>query len=105
MIDDRPGLREAAFCHNLFVCLVRNITVGTQLINQRELSIMDTADLREKAQTCRRWEEALPRNDPERFFLLELHDDLLAGTVRLERVTKPGARRKGIQRARRQRAQ
>ena len=57
---------------------------------------MDTADLREKAQTCRRWAEALPRNDPERFYLLELHDDLLACAVRLERVTKPGARRKGI---------
>jgi hypothetical protein len=63
---------------------------------------MDTADLREKAQTCRRWAEALPRNDPERFYLLELYDDLLACAVRLERVTKPGARRKGIQRARRQ---
>jgi hypothetical protein len=66
---------------------------------------MDPADLREKAQTRRRWAEALPRNDPERFYLLELHDDLLACAVRLERVTKPGARRKGIQRARRQKGQ
>ena len=37
-IGDRPGRREAAFCHNLFVCPARNVTVGTRLINQRELS-------------------------------------------------------------------
>src|SRR6516164_11769138 len=96
--DQGGGKRR--FCHNFFVCLVRNIPLGRQLINQR--AFMDTADLREKAQTCRRWAEALPRNDPERFYLLELHDDLLACAVRLERITKPGARRKGIQRARRQ---
>src|SRR5215472_7814300 len=35
---DGRGRRKAAFCHNLFVWPVRNITVGTQLINQRELS-------------------------------------------------------------------
>src|SRR6516225_8942773 len=65
--------------------LVRNIAPGGQLINQR--AFMDTADLREKAQTCRRWAEALPRNDPERFYLLELHDDLLACAVRVRRRT------------------
>jgi hypothetical protein len=35
-VSDGPRGRKATFCHNLFVCLMRNITVGMQLINQRD---------------------------------------------------------------------
>src|SRR5262249_47239344 len=100
---DGPRRREAAFCHNLFVCRVRNITVGTQLINQRELSWT----LRTFVKRPRPADDGQKRcrGTTLNGSLLELHDDLLACAVRLERVTKPGARRKGIQRARRQRGQ
>ena len=46
---------------------------------------MDAAYLHERAACCRRMAQTLPRDNPARFYLLEIADDLLASALRLRR--------------------
>jgi hypothetical protein len=46
---------------------------------------MDAAYLHARAATCRRLAQTLPRDNPGRYYLLEIADDLLASELKLRR--------------------